>query len=85
MLAALVNQEIIGQVKGTWRTLRTISHSLMVHVRVSEAYIHFMLMYISDHIIQVLPTKYLINEVGDPTTPIKFATGTTPSISHLRV
>ena len=39
-----------GQVEVIWRTLRTIAHSLMVHVRVSEAYIHFALMYTTDHI-----------------------------------
>ena len=33
----------------------------------------------------VLPIKYLINKDGDPTTPFKFATGTKPPISHLRV
>ena len=29
--------------------------------------------------------KDLINEDGDPTTPHKLATGTKPSVSHLRV
>ena len=32
-----------------------------------------------------LPIKDLINEDGDPTTPYKLATGTKPSVSHLRV
>ena len=58
-----------GQVEVTWRTLRTIAHSLMVHARVSEIYVHFALMYTTDHIFPVLPIKYLINEDGDPTTP----------------
>ena len=39
----------------------------------------------TDHIFLVLPIKYLINEDGDPTTPHKLATGTKPSVSHLRV
>ena len=52
----------------TWRILNTIAHSLMVHARVSEAYIHFALMYTTDHIFLVLPIKYLINEDGDLTT-----------------
>ena len=68
----------------TRRTLRKISHSLMVHARVSEAYIHFALMYTADHTFPVLPIKYLINKDGDPTTPYKLATGTKPSVSHLR-
>ena len=73
------------QVKVTWRTLRTVSHSLMLHARVPEAYVHFALMYTTDHIFSVLPIKDLINEDGSPTTPHKLATGTKPSVSHLCV
>ena len=69
----------------TWRTLRTIAHALMVHARVPEIYVHFALMYTTDHIFPVLPIKDLINEDGDPTTPYKLETGTKPSVSHLRV
>ena len=57
----------------------------MVHARVPENYINLALMYTTDHIFPVLPIKYLINEDGDPTTPFKLATGTKPSVSHLRV
>ena len=57
----------------------------MVHARVSEAYINFVLMYTTDHIFLVLPIKDLIIEDGDPTTPYKIATGTKPSVSNLRV
>ena len=42
-------------------------------------------MYTTDQIFPVLPIKDLINEDGDPTTPHKLATGTKPSVSHLRV
>ena len=84
-LAAPEHQETNGQVEVTWRTLHTVAHSLMVHARVSEAYIHFSFMYTTDHIFPVLPSKGLINEDGDPTTPHKLATGTKPSVSHLRV
>ena len=42
-------------------------------------------MYTTDNIFPVLPIKDLINEYGDPTTPYKLATGTKPSVSHLRV
>ena len=69
----------------TWRTLRTVAHSLMVHARVLEAYVHFAFMYTTDHIFPVLPIKYLINKDGDPTTTHKLATGTKPSVSHLRM
>ena len=65
--------------------MRTIAHSLMVHARVQENYIHCALLYTTDHIFPVLPKKDLINEDGDPTTPYKLATGTKPSVSHLRV
>ena len=60
-LADLEHQEINGQVKGTCRTFQKITHSLKVHARVLEAYIHFTLMYTVDHIFLVLTIKYLIN------------------------
>ena len=69
----------------TWRTLRKIAHSVMVLARFLEAYIHFALMYTTYHIFPFLPIKYLINKDGDLTTTHKLATGTKPSISHLRV
>ena len=74
-----------GQVEVTWRTLRTVAHALMVHVRVPEVYVHFALMYTTDHIFPVLPIKDLINKDGDPTTPYKLATGAKHSVSHLPV
>ena len=40
-LAAPEHQDMIGQVEVTWRTMCTVAHSLMVHTRVSEAYVHF--------------------------------------------
>ena len=42
-------------------------------------------MHTKDHIFPVLPIKDLINKNGDPTTPNKLATGTKPSVYHLRV
>ena len=84
-LAAPEHQDMNGQDEVTWRTLRTIAHALMVHARVPEIYVHFALMYTTDHIFPVLPIKDLINEDGDPTTPCKLATGTKPSVLHLRV
>ena len=69
----------------TRRTLRTVAHSLMVHARFPEVYVHFALMYTTDHIFPVLPIKDIINEDDDPTTPHKLATGTKPSVSHLRM
>ena len=61
MLAAPEHQEMNGKVEVTWRTLRTIEHSLMVHARVSEAYINFTLLYTTDNIFLVIPIRDLIN------------------------
>ena len=69
----------------TWRTLHTISHSIMVHAGVSEACIHLTLMYTTYHIFPVLPIKHLINGDCEPTTIIKIATCTKPSVSHLHM
>ena len=68
-LAAPEHQEMNGQVQVTRITLHTIAQYLMVHARVSEAYIHFPLMYMTDHIFPVIPIKYLINKYDKPTTP----------------
>ena len=79
------NQDMNRKVEVTWRTLRTVAYSLMVHARVPEVYVYFALMYTTDHIFLVLSIKNLINEDGNPTTPQELATGTKPSVSHLRV
>ena len=84
-LAALEYQEMNGQVEVTWRTLRKVAHYLMVHARFPEVYVNFALIYTIYNIFPVLPIKDLINKDGDPTTPHKLATGTKPSVSHLRV
>ena len=56
-------------------TLRTITHPLMVHARVSEGLINFALMYLSYHKLRVLPTKDFINKDGNHITQSKLATG----------
>ena len=84
-LEAPENQEMNGQVEVNWRTLCIFVNSLMVHARFLEVYVHFSLMYMTDHIFPVLTIKYLINDDGDPTTPHKLAIGTKPSVSHLRL
>ena len=58
LLAEPEPQEINGQVEVAWKTLRTTEHSIMVHGRVTGKYIHFALMYMTDHILPVLPIKY---------------------------
>ena len=57
----------------------------MVHARVSEAYIHFVLMYTTDHIFPVPQIKDMINEDGEPTKSFKLVTGTKLSLLHLCV
>ena len=84
-LATPEHQDMNRKVEVTWRMLLIVSHSLMVHARVLEAYVHFALMYTTDHIFLVLPIKDLINEDGASTMPHKLATGTKSSVSHLRV
>ena len=74
-----------GQIEVTWITLRTVAHSLMVHARFPEVYVHFALLYTTDHIFLLLTIKDLINKDIHPTTPHKLATGTNPSVSHLCV
>ena len=64
-----------------WRALHTITHSLIVHARVLEAYIHFALMYTADHIFPVIPIKDMIDADGDLTTTFKLAIGKKPSVS----
>ena len=73
------------KVEVTWRTLRTVAHDLMVHSRVPEVYVHFALIYTTDHIFPVLLIKDLTNKDGNSTTPHKLATDTNPSVSHLHV
>ena len=84
-LAAPEHQEMNRYAEVTWRTLRTIAHSLMVCAQVLEDYIHFTLMYTADHILPVSPIKDLLNEDGNPTTSFKLATDTEPSILNLCV
>ena len=57
----------------------------MVHAWVSDEYIHFALIYITDHIFIVIPIKHLVNKNGEPTTPHKLAIGTKSSVSNLCV
>ena len=84
-LAAPEHQEMNGQVEVTCIMLRTAAHSIMVHAIVPELYVHFALMYTTDHIFPVLPINHFINEDDNPTTPHKLATGTKTSVSHLLV
>ena len=74
-----------GHVEVTSRMWRIIAHSLVVRTRVSEAYIHFALIYTTYHIFPVLPIKNMIKKDSEPTTPFKLAIGMKTSVSHFRV
>ena len=73
------------QVEVIQTTLRKTAHYLMINSRDLEAYIHFALMYTTDHIFMVLPIKDLINKDDESTMPFKLAIGMKPSVSHLHV
>ena len=74
-----------GQVELVWRTLHTIAHSIMVHARVWDKYIHFGLMYTTHHIFIALPINHLIKQDGELTTSHKVVTGTKTSLSNICV
>ena len=82
-LAAPDHQEINGQIEVTWKTLQIIVHSIMVHAWFSDEYIHFVLIYMTDHMFPVLLIKYLVNQDSGPTTPHKLETEKKPSVSNL--
>ena len=54
----------------------------MVHIQVSEKYIHFSLMYMTDHIFPVLPIKHLVNQDDEPNMPHKLVTEKKPSVPN---
>ena len=56
-LATPEHQYMNVQVKVPQRTLRAIAHFLMIHARVSEAYIYFSLMYMADYIFRLYQSK----------------------------
>ena len=55
----------------------------MIHAEFLESYIHFSLMYTTDHISPLLQIKHLMNKDVKTIMPFKRATGTKPSLSHL--
>ena len=73
------------QLKSTWIIVHAIAHSLMVHTRVLEDYIHFDFMYTAYHTLTFLSIKDLTKKTGNLTTTFKPATGMKHSILHLNV
>ena len=54
----------------------------MVHAWVPDEYILFALIYMTDHIFPVLPSKQVASQDGEPTMPHKLKTATKPSVSN---
>ena len=74
------------QVEVTWLTLQTIAHSIMLHAHVYDEYIHFVLIYMNDHVFHVLRIKHLVYQVGEPTFPhTNWQLAKKPLVSKLRV
>ena len=69
-----------GKFEVTWKTLKTIAHSLMVNTWTFEEYIYIALMYTTDYIFLVLPIKHLVNQYGEPAKPQRLATVIKPSV-----
>ena len=86
-LAAPDHQKSNGLVEVMWQTLRIITHSIMVHIRVFGKYINFALMYITNHIFPILPIKNFTNQDNEHTKPHELAPGndTKPLVSNIRV
>ena len=61
------------------------THSVMVQARVSGEYIHFALIYMTDHIFPVIPIKFLVNQDSEPTILYKLENGMKYSVSNLLV
>ena len=57
----------------------------MVHAWTSDEYIHFALMYTTDHIFPVLTIKQLVNQISEATTSHKLETDMKPSVPNLTV
>ena len=57
-----------------------IEHSIMVHARVSDKYLHLALIYTTGNILPVLPTKNLVNKDGEPTITHKLENNTKNSV-----
>ena len=74
-----------GKVEVTCQKFQTIAHSIMVHTRVSDKYIHFTLVYTNHYICPVLPIKHLINHGKVEVTCQKFQTIAHSIMVHTRV
>jgi hypothetical protein len=83
-IAAPHHQEMNSVVEQQWQTMSQIIRSILVHARLSNHFYHFAAKYAKD-ILNVLPSKNLLDHNGNPTTPYFKAFRTKPKIGNFRV
>jgi urease alpha subunit len=67
-IAAPHHQEMNSVVERQWQNISQIMRSILVHARLSNHFYHFAGKYAKD-ILNVLPSKNLLDDAGNPTTP----------------
>jgi hypothetical protein len=83
-IAAPHHQEMNSIVERQWQTMSEIIRAILVHARLSNHFYHFAAKYAKD-IINVLPSKNLLDHNGNPTTPHFLAFRRKPKIGNYRV
>jgi hypothetical protein len=83
-IAAPHHQEMNSVVERQWQTMSQIMRAILVHARLSNHFYHFAAKYAKD-ILNVLPSKNLLDHNGNPTTPYFNAFRTKPKIGNFRV
>ena len=83
-LAAPKHQEQNSFAESTWKTVQSLSDRIMVHSRLPPEFKFHADLY-AVVIKNVIPTKDLINQEGNPATPFELFTTQKPRIAHLRV
>ena len=71
-------------VERQWQNMSQIMRTLLVHARLSNHFYHFAGKYAKD-ILNILPTKNILDHEGNPTTPHFKALQTKPKIGNFRV
>jgi hypothetical protein len=83
-IAAPHHQEMNSVVERQWQNMSQIMRAILVHARLSNHFYHFAGKYAKD-ILNVLPTKNLLDHNNNPTTPHFKAFRTKPKIGNFRV
>ena len=83
-LAAPHHQEMNSVVERQWQTISQIMRAILVHARLPNHFYHFVDKY-AKNIVNVLPSKNLLDHNGNPTTPYFNAFQSMPKIGNFRV